>query len=497
MPPLPPNLSRANIISKAPSWGQKTMARRDNVTRFITRRFPAEPSGDTNWVNPSLPPGASRLAIPVGHSGTHNPRPIFPRLEWELVGELPINPDQGNSVPMSLALSVNTNVIAVGYPGEESGDTGLVRVYKFDEATKRFVQKGQDLTYTDTNYGGGTSVALTDTGSNLLVGIPTQRRGDNNADGAAIAYESKPSAWDRVGPEMYYVPLRPDEFYGTSVSFSSYATTTERWYSTAGAPGGDTIYINSHNANVSWNNDIGRNDMGYNEELVGPTSSRFGASSDISNPFGSTSLHVVVGAPGTSPTDASFFRIIKGNENGVKDNGQDEVWAWTTIYDSSDEENIGTVNGQLGASVAIVADGTLVVAGDPANAVVYVLSSADGGGTWKMLGPSIKGQSSSTRFGQSVGVDRSASGGSVDGTTIVIGEPDYDAPGRPAAGRVLVLEYLQASGTWIPVMNSVVGLSEYESFGETVAMVASDGFAAAGNRDSGRVAMYTSSGNLS
>lgn len=495
MPPLPPNLSRATIISRAPSWGQKTMARRDNHTRFLTRRFPVKPSSDTNWVNPSLPPGANRLAIPVGHSGTHRPRPIFPTQVWELVDTLPLKSDPGNAVPFTLSLAKDVNVIAVGYPGE-SGGVGLVRTYEFDEATQRFVQKGQDLNYTGTtDYAAGTGTAVTADGSVLLVGVPSKLVSDpgpHTGNGWALSYLFGGATWSQSGPAMYYVPEATNRFYGYSVAYSGFSTATSRWYSTAGVPGANTLYLNAQDANGVWKADIATESSSGFVGVGGDTgTSRFGAASDVSDLTGGAGsyLYTVAGAPGQNGTDASYFRVIRGVEEG------DSVWSsWTTVYDSYTD--FGPVTGTLGTSVAIVDDGTLVVAGDPTNGNVYVYSSATGDPTsWSRLGPVIQSEHTGTRFGQSVGVDRNASGTDVQGTTIVVGEPDFSAPGRPLSGRVVVLEYIGT--TWRRVLNGVSGSAENENFGETVAMVASDGFAAAGNRDSGRVAIYTSSGNLS
>lgn len=169
---------------------------------------------------------------------------------------------------------------------------------------------------------------------------------------------------------------------------------------------------------------------------------------------------------------------------------------WTTVHDSSDPPPAGwgTFNAQVGYSVDITADGTLAVIGDPSVGEVYVFSSTDGGSNWAQLGGTILSAHTNTRFGASIAVDRQATGSDPQGTTVVVGEPGFSAPGRPLSGRVVVLEYI--GDTWRRVLNDVSGSAENENFGETVAMVAANEFAAAGNRNSGRVAVYSVSGDL-
>ena len=491
MPPLPPNLSRTGIIRTTPSWNQRTMSLRNTHIRHISSRFPSEPSCDTGWVNPSLPPGAARLAIPK--MATANPRPIFCKHVWELVDTLPLKSDPGNTVPFTLSLAKDVNVMTVGYPAESSG-VGLVRTYEFDGMTKSFVQKGQDLNYAGANeYAAGTGAAVTADGSVVLVGIPSELTGSptpHKANGLAIAYlYDGATTWNSTGSVMYYVPEATDRFYGYSVAYSGFSTATSRWYSTAGVPGANTLFLNAQDSDGIWQADIGTTGA-----LIGVGGAvgtgRFGAASDVSDLTGGAGsyLYTIAGAPGQDGNDDSYFRIARATEDG------DGPWTpWTAVYDSYTD--FGPVTGTLGTSVAMVADGTLVIAGDPTNGNVYVYSSTTGNpSTWSRLGPVIQSEHIGTRFGQSVGVDRDASGTSTQGTTIVVGEPDFNAPGRPLSGRVVVLEYIET--TWHRVLNGVNGTAENEHFGETVAMVASDRFAAAGNRDSGRVAVYTSSGDL-
>jgi hypothetical protein len=134
-------------------------------------------------------------------------------------------------------------------------------------------------------------------------------------------------------------------------------------------------------------------------------------------------------------------------------------------------------------------DGSIIIAGDPAKNKVYVYASTDGWSSYSLLGQEIQGASAGN-FGFSVAIDRYASATNPEGTTIVIGQPGYNHPLRPSAGRVLVFENI--NGGWQQVLNAVTGKSENEFLGQAVAMRSSEAFLAAGSQQtSGRAALFS------
>ena len=499
MPPLPPNLAKHTVLRTTPSWEQRHFARKDNVTRFITHRFPNKPRDDTGLANPPLPPGASRLAF---HKGSRCiPRDIFPRLEWINVFSQAFpdtNPDAREialSIPSTTTLTDAFFVAGFGKNAIDSGQTeGKVRTFNYNEQTQRFSSTINDLTYTDSNpsrnlYSGGSAVAAGSDGSGnnvLLVGSPIgELTGTDNREnqGFAQAYNLSTNTWSSIGAEMYHVPLTASVFYASSTAMTAYDVDNSRWFATAGVPGyssnAGTLYVTQHAANGEWQANIGDENSNF---FTGVPQSNFGAATAISDVIPGTpnKLRVVVGAPGTGSTIGSI-RIIEGEETG-------SPWTWTFNADKSETTST------LGTSVAMSSDGTIVVAGDPTNGRVYVYYDNGDGTTWPALGPvnGIASSSSGTRFGQSVSIDRTASSSSLDGITIAVGEPGFSAPGRPNCGCIKVLEY--AGGTWRRVMNRIDG-SEGENLGENVALSSTQPLwlTAAGNTANGRIVAYAAS----
>jgi hypothetical protein len=386
---------------------------------------------------------------------------------------------------MGLSLASETDRFAVGFPGADSLTTATVRVYRYDIPTKTFVQVGNVPNFPDTpgeldEYEAGRALGLVSSGNIMFVGVPSQTMALSAKAGSVHALDLIGASWDAVGPFEYDSPYTANALYGSSVSVSDLGD-TNKWYVAEGMPGnggGDTpgIYVSGHNSTTGdWESNIG--EATSDAALKGTSTSAFGSSVSIANE-NSGAIFVAVGAPGQSGADNSYFTVIKGVISTT---------TWTPVFTSP------IITGTLGTSVAISSDSTVVVAGDPTNGRVYVYYQAGGDTTWAQLGGNIAGAvSDMTEFGTAVAIARNASNSVLDGITIAVGEPGYNAPGRPSTGRVCVLEY--AGGTWRSVLKPIVGLSENERFGETLAMNP-DGtwFVAAGARSIGRVAVYGTS----
>jgi len=475
MPPTPPNLSRSNIIRTIPGWNQRTMARRDNHIRFISNRFPSTPSSDTSWVNPSLPPGASRLAIPKG--SIRPGRTMFDVNVWELIFTDAPYPDVGNSGSGGLSIDPEQLRFAVGFPKNgiaTNEDPAHVRTYQYNSSLATFEQYGQTIGYPDDgqlNYDqAGTAVALTNNGNFLLTGIPSSGTSDQG-EVRTLLYDT---AWSDESSITYNDII--NSFYGRSIVLSR-ATHTAR-YSAEGAPGTNQVYVVERDTDGTFVAYIGDG----TGNLSGDADTNFGWSIGISD-LANNALWVVIGAPGKTNVDESFIRIVKGVDEGAS-------WSWTKVIE------IPVASGKLGNSVSMSFDSTVIAAGDPANGDVYVYyQSPQDDATWILLGSVISG-GAGTRFGHSISMDRTASNSELDGITIAIGEPDYGTVIRPNSGRVSVMEY--AGGEWRLVLNRIVGSAENEHLGETVALSNTEPkwVVAAGNRDSGRISVYAADSSL-
>jgi hypothetical protein len=461
MPPLPPNLSRAGVLRTMPAWNQRTSSRRDNHTRFLTKRFPVKPSSDTNWVNPSLPPGASRLAQPIGSTGHRHRRPIIPPVtpEWLLLyTAAPLQARDEGAPPGAVSIAYDVDAFALGYPNV-SGETSGARAYEYNDVTDTFVDVGNVLSGTSSfylEYARSLALAVNSTlGTILAVGVPN---GNGNLAGAVQTLALTGATWTAVDTISYnYAPVNGME-YGSSVSISAYDEATTAYYLAIGGPGSDAAQVAKLQSGGAL--------TGFVSTAISGTGA-FGTSVSISDYLGGA-MRVAIGAPdGTN----GFVRIIELSGG-----------SWTT------QATITVATSNFGNSVSLSSDGTVLAVGDPQNGIARVYY--DDGGTWTLLpGGALTGQSSSSLFGTAVSVDRDASSSDLNGITVAVGEPEYSIPARTKTGRVCVMEHL--SGDWVQVLSPIVGLSEFERFGESVALApGGQKFVAGGSASVGRTAVY-------
>jgi len=432
------------------------MARRDTHTRHISSRFPSQPSKDTSWVNPSLPPGASRLAQPKG--SLRQPRSLFPtENEWLLLYTAPLQPRDSSAPPGSVALAYDASAFVLGYPNV-SGEISGVRTFEYNTSTDTFDDLGSVLSgNTDfyLKYGRAVAIGVNSTlGSILAVGVPN---GNGNLAGAVQTLALVGNSWIAQDTTSANTGVINGMEYGSALSISNYDSGTAGYYLAVGGPGANIVEVMKIQSGGSFSS--------YVSTSIGGTG-EFGTSVAISN-YLDGAMRVVGGAP--AGTDG-YVRISE------LDGG-----SWIT-------QDITISNSDFGASVSISGDGTILAVGDPLNSTVRIYY--DNSGTWSLIGGVVlTGQNSTSQFGQAVSVNRDASSSSLIGTIVAIGEPKYSLPTRTECGRVLVMEYL-ATG-WTPVLNSIYGLNEDEEFGQSV-MLAPGGeyFVAGGGPDIGRTAVY-------
>lgn len=137
----------------------------------------------------------------------------------------------------------------------------------------------------------------------------------------------------------------------------------------------------------------------------------------------------------------------------------------------------GEALSQSGTSLAMSADGTMIITGAPndhrwtdeaGRARVYRLNeTSPTGPVWEQLGPDIDGESPGDRFGVAVAM-------SANGTTIAVGGPQDDMTGNPAGFvRVYRLDDTNlAEPIWDQWGQRIKGEKAGDSFGSAVALSA-------------------------
>ena len=139
---------------------------------------------------------------------------------------------------------------------------------------------------------------------------------------------------------------------------------------------------------------------------------------------------------------------------------------WTQVGSDIDGED---VYGYSGWSVGLSSDGTIVAIGEPWNngngayaGLIRVFEIQ--GGNWVQIGDNIYGEAAGDNLGSSVSLNS-------DGTIVAIGAPSNDENGTDA-GNVKVYE--NQGGNWIQIGNDINGEAAYDHAGQSVSL-SSDG----------------------
>jgi len=120
---------------------------------------------------------------------------------------------------ISVSLSSDGLILAVGASGATSGSRGYVNIYEF--VSGAWTQKGSRLNGNVFSAGGsqfGISVSLSSNGLILAVGAPTDIISTNFPTGSVNIYEFVGGAWTRKGSTLSAASL---SYFGRSVSLSS------------------------------------------------------------------------------------------------------------------------------------------------------------------------------------------------------------------------------------------------------------------------------------
>jgi hypothetical protein len=94
----------------------------------------------------------------------------FPKLDAQHVGDLDDLPKQPDEHSLSISLSGDASIVAVGIDSFEDEDRGMVRVFAWDCAKGNYSRLGQDLFGVDEFDGFGQSVDVSNDGKTLVVG---------------------------------------------------------------------------------------------------------------------------------------------------------------------------------------------------------------------------------------------------------------------------------------------------------------------------------------
>lgn len=181
---------------------------------------------------------------------------------------------------------------------------------------------------------------------------------------------------------------------------------------------------------------------------------------------------IAVGAP---------YSNLYGTQSGTVRVYQNVNDVWTQIgsdIGNADSDVVNEPYDQLGFSVSISSDGSIVAVGAPYKlettpthpGKVAVYQNIDG--VWTQVGNTIKGKFAGDKFGTSVSL-------SGDGTVLAVGSPNYY--GEFGAVRI----YRNVAGTWTQIGNEIFGESGGSHTGLSVSLSSDGTIVAVGAPDNG------------
>ena len=298
----------------------------------------------------------------------------------------------------SVSLSNDGTTVAVGVIGHSgTGLTGngCVRVYK--NQSGNWTKIGSDIEGDSTNDNFGTSVAISQNGSIVVIGAVNYQGGNN---GYAKVYQNQSGTWTQLGSTI--VGDGSTDRLGNSVSISLDGTIIAIGVKEHNSGRGQ-VKIYQNNANV-WTQ-LGNSILGTNAD------DNLGHSVSLSG----NGQIIAIGAHNgdinqTNSGHVSVYQYVSG----------------TTSWDKLGNDMVGyESNGQLGNAVALSSDGSTVIVGS---------SNSDASGTdsglvkvfkyideyWLQVGRKVIGQNSGDKLGFSVTIN-------TDGSIIGVGATGFDS----------------------------------------------------------------------
>lgn len=348
---------------------------------------------------------------------------------------------QGDQSGISVALSSDGSVVAVGARHNDGGGTNSGHVRVFVLTGFQWEQRGEDLNGEAAFDGFGSSVSLSSDGTVLAVGANVHDGPNGVNSGQVRVFMWNGRSWVARGPSIS--GAAGGDWFGTDVSLSKDGTVVA-----GGAWFGASSF--GHVRIFAWN---GMEWVQRGMALDGSaTNDSFGYSLDMS----SDASVVVCGG--------------WGDDTRGRDAGNVRVFGWSgSSWIQIGSDLTGTnAEDRFGRSVAISGDGTVVAAGAPDGNYCRVFRFD--GNTWSQVGQTLHGEAENDMFGNSIDL-------SEDGNTLVVGA----YANNEDSGQVRVFQ-LVSNRIWFQSRDGIVGELSGDQFGYALAVSADASTIAIGAR---------------
>ncbi len=267
---------------------------------------------------------------------------------WSQLGQDIDGEDGGDGFGTSVSLSADGNIVAIGAPynDDNASTSGHVRVYQYNSSTGQWEQIGQDIDGENSGDVSGTSVALNDDGTVVVIGAPNNdENGSKSGQVRVFEYNSSNSLWEQKGQSLY----GENQYYdaGKSVSINSDGTVIAM-----GIPRNDDHLTEAGEVKIySYNSSTGQwEQMGQN--IYGESS------------FDNAGYSVSLSSDGTTIAIGSYLSDANGNTSGQARVFKyiDNVWVKVGQNLNGEAEY-----DEFGYSISLSSDGSVVAVGGRQN----------------------------------------------------------------------------------------------------------------------------------
>eukprot|EP00979_Chaetoceros_neogracilis_P013664 scaffold3990_cov284-Chaetoceros_neogracile.AAC.5 len=320
----------------------------------------------------------------------------------------------------SVSLSNDGTVVAIGAPyndGVNGSNSGRVRIYAWDSATKSWVQRGNDIDGDAYNDNSGRSVSLSNDGTVVAIGAPcNDENGSNSGHVRIYAWDS--ASWVQRGNDLDGEAAY--DYSGRSVSLSNDSTVVA-----IGA------YANDENGSHS----------GHVRIYAWDSTSWVQRGNDLD---GEAAYDYSSGGVSLS-NDGTVVAIgAVGNDENGSNSGHVRIYAWDSATKSwvqrGNDIDGDAIYDESGRSVSLSNDGTVVAIGaryndgvngtDSGHVRVYAWDST----SWVQRGNDLDGEAAYDESGwRAVSLNN-------DGTVVAIGADGNDENGS-YSGHVRVYSF--------------------------------------------------------
>jgi len=311
--------------------------------------------------------------------------------EWFQLGQNLNGDNGGDEFGISVSISEDGNVLAVGAPNNDGNGNNSGQVKIFENQSASWVQVGDDILGQSFFNLFGESVSLSADGTVVAVGAPF------NSDNGTVAghvrvFENQSGSWVQIGDAIEGEAA--EDFSGTAVSISANGNVVA-----VGAP----------------NNNGNGNDSGHVRVFENQSGSwvQIGGDIDGSAPRDEFGSAISLSSDGGIVAIGGTLNDTNGGNSGQVKVFENQSGNWVQI--GSD------INGVAGAdlcgwSLELSSNGEILAVSSPGNASSrgHVRIYENQSGNWVQVGNSINGEATGDFSGRSVSL-------SADGKTVAIG----------------------------------------------------------------------------